>query len=121
MFKVSGINSLCEKSTHINSMKKHITSALEKLKNENITDEQIVWEYLKYEIRKFCKEAVRSKKIESSALETKLKILESKICYRHDPEYIHCKEELDKLYEGKINGAIIRSMCDRYEHGKSFS
>ena len=119
MFKVSGINSLCEKSTYINSMKKHITSALEKLKNENITDEQIVWEYLKYEIRKFCKEAVLSKKIESSALETKLKILESKICYRDDPEYIHCKEELDKLYEGKINGAIIRS--DRYEHGKSFS
>ena len=68
-------NSLCEKSTYINSMKKHITSALEKLKNENITDEQIVWEYLKYEIRKFFKEAVRSKKIESSALETKLKIL----------------------------------------------
>ena len=35
-------------------MKKHI-STLENLKNENITDEQSVWEYLKYEIRKFCK------------------------------------------------------------------
>ena len=58
-------------------MKKHI-STLENLKNENITDEQ----YSKYDIRKFSKnlskEAVRSNKIESSALETKL---ESKICY----------------------------------------
>ena len=71
-------NSLCEKSTYINSMKKHITSTLENLKNENITDEQSVWEYLKYKkkiSKKASKEAVRSKKIESSALETKLKIL----------------------------------------------
>ena len=117
-------NSLCEKSAYINSMKKHI-STLENLKNENITDEQSVWEYLKYEIRKFSKkfskEAARSKKIESSALETKLKILESKIRDRDDPEYVHCKEELDKLYEGKINGAIIRSRCDWYEHGEKSS
>ena len=86
-------NSLCEKSTYINSMKKHI-STLENLKNENITDEQSVWEYLKYEIRKFSKkffkEATRSKKIESSTSETKLKILEIKIRDRDDPEYVHC-------------------------------
>ena len=24
----------------------------------------------------------------------------------------HCKEERDKLYQGKINGAIIRRRCD---------
>ena len=117
-------NFLCEKGTYINSMKKHI-STLENLKNENITDEQTVWEYLKYEIRKiskiFSKKAARSKKIESSALETKLKILESKIRYRDDPEYIHCKEELDKLYQGKINGVIIRSRCEWYEHGEKSS
>ena len=59
-------------------------------------------EYLKYEIRKFSKkiskEAVQSNKIESSALKTKLKILETKISYRDDPESVHCKEELEKLY-----------------------
>ena len=64
-------NSLCDKSTYINSMNKHI-STLENLNNENITDEQSVWEHLKYKIRKisktFSKEAARSKKIESSAL-----------------------------------------------------
>ena len=83
-------------------MKKHIKSTSEIFKNENIIDEQSVWEYLKYKIRKFSKtfskEAARSKKIESSAWETKLKLLESKIHYRDDAEYIHYKEELDKLY-----------------------
>ena len=42
----------------------------------------------------------------------------SKIRYRGDPEYVYCKEELGKLYEGKINGAIIRSRYDWYEHGE---
>ena len=106
-------------------MKEHITSTLENFKNKSITDEQSVQEYLKYKIRKFSKkfskEAARSKKIESSALETKLRILEPKIRDRGDPEYVHCKKELDKLYEGKINGAIIRSRCDWHEHREKSS
>ena len=52
-------------------MKKHVISTLENLKNENIADEQSVWEYLKQEIRKFSKNfskaAARSNKIKSSA------------------------------------------------------
>ena len=96
-------------------MKKHVISSLENLENENITDEQCVLEYLKYEIRKSCKkfsknfskEFARSKKIESSALKTKLKLFESKVRDRNDSEHVHNKKELDKLYEGKINGAII--------------
>ena len=94
-------NSLYEKSTYVNSVKKK---------------QQNVWEYLKYKIRKFSKklskEAARSKNIVYSASEARLKISGSKIRYRDDPEYVHCKEELAKLYEGKINGAIIRSSCD---------
>ena len=34
---------------------KHIISILESLKNKYITDEQSIWEYLKYEIKKFSK------------------------------------------------------------------
>ena len=60
-------------------------------------------------------------KTESSVLQTRLKILESKICYRDDPEYIHCEEEVNKLYLGKINSAIIRSRCDWYEHQEESS
>ena len=84
-----------------------------------------MWEYLKYKIRKFSKniskEAARSKKIKSSAFETKLKILESKTRYRDNPEYIHCKEEFDKLYQRKIKDATIRSRCEWYEHGEKSS
>ena len=106
-------------------MERHIISTLENLKNENIKNALSVWKYLKYEISKvfkiFCKEAARSNKIESLALETKLKILESKIRYKDDSKYINCKEELDKLYQGKINGATIRNRCDWYEHGEKSS
>ena len=93
-------------------MKKHVISILGYLKNENITDEQCVEIFKmrnKTTFKKFSKEAARSKKIGSLALETKLKILETKIRYRDDPEYIHCKEELDKLYQGKINGALLEA------------
>ena len=99
---------------------------LRKLESENITDEQSVCVWIfKLRIRRlskfFSKEAVCSNKIESSALETKLNILESKICFREDLEYFQCKEKLDKLYQEKINSAIIRSRCDWYEFGKKLS
>ena len=65
---------------------------MQNLENENIDDEQSVWEYLKYKIRNFSKnvskEDAHSIKIEFSALETKLKILESKIRYRDDHDNI---------------------------------
>ena len=69
----------------------------------------------------FSKEAACSNKIESSASETKLNILESKICFREDLEYIQYKEKLDKLYQEKINSAIIRSRCDWYKFGEKLS
>ena len=45
-----------------------------------------MFEYLNYEIED-C-----SNKIEPSALETKLNVLESKIRYREDLEYIQCRK-----------------------------
>ena len=66
-------NSLFENSTYISSMGNHIIYTLEKSQNNNITDEQSMWEYLKYETRNF-PEAARSNKIESSALELELKL-----------------------------------------------
>ena len=105
-------NSLCE-----NTM-----SPSKNLNNENITHEQSVWEYSKYEIRKlskhFTNKTVRSNKIKYPALETKLKILESKIINSDDLEYIHYKGELDKPYRGKINSAMVRRRYDCCEHGK---
>lgn len=82
-----------------------------------------MWKQLKYKTRNifktFTKEAAHSNKTESPALETKLKILEPKIRWRGNPEYIDCKEELDKTYQVKTDSAIIRNRCDWYEHRKN--
>lgn len=106
-----------------NSLCENTTSPSKNLSNENITHEQSVWEYSKYEIRKlskhFTNKTVRSNKIKYPALETKLKILESKIINSDNlDEYIHYKGELDKPYRGKINSAMVRRRYDCCEHGK---
>ena len=105
-----------------NSLCENTTSPSKNLNNENITHEQSVWEYSKYEIRKlsknFTNKTVRSNKIKYPALETKLKILESKIINSDNLEYIHYKGELDKPYRGKINSAMVRRRYDCCEHGK---
>ena len=42
--------SLFENDTYIENMKKHIITIQTKLKNENITDKQCAWKFLKYDI-----------------------------------------------------------------------
>ena len=69
-------------------------------------------------LKKFLKKLLVLKKIKSSALKTKLKILDSGNI-RDNPEYVHCKEELHKLFQEKINGAIIRSRCNWFEYGEN--
>ena len=51
-------------------------------------------------------------------LENKLKKLENNAKYIENSEYIDCKNELDEIYEQKINFMRIRSKCDWYEHGE---
>ena len=116
--------SLCEKITYINGMK-NIISTLANLKNKNITDDLKYLKYLNYlkhKVKKFfenfIREVAHSMKIESSALKTKLKILESKIHYRDNTKYIHCKEKLDKIFQEKDDGAIIRSRLDGCKYGE---
>ena len=46
-------NSLCSIIDYTTKLKNHLKLILKTILNENITDEQIIWEYLKYEIRKF--------------------------------------------------------------------
>ena len=54
-------------------------------------------------------------------LETKLKQLENNTNYIENLEYIDCRNKLDKIYEQKINGIRIRSICDWYEYGEKSS
>ena len=96
-----------------------------KFKNKNITDEQCVWEFFKYEIQMFCikfsSEVARSTKPQSTVLETKLKILDSKICYPENPECVSYKKKLETLYQKKNKSTIFRRKCDWYEHWEKLS
>ena len=106
-------------------MKFHIKNTLETLKIEGITDFQVRWKFLKYEITKFSIElsklqAQNSKK-GGKNLENKLKKLETNTNYIKNSEYVDCTNKLDKIYEQKMNGMRIRSKCDWYEYGEDSS
>ena len=46
-------NSLYSKPDFITELKNHLKGIYNKMSAEQITDEQLCWEYMKYEIRKF--------------------------------------------------------------------
>ena len=118
-------NSLSMNSDFQTKMKFHIKSTLETLEIEGIRDPQVRWEFLKYEIRKFSIEfsklQAQNTKKEKMFLENKLKKLENNTNCMENLEYIDCRNKLDKIYEQKINGIRIRSICDWYEYGEKSS
>ena len=46
-------SSLTLNKEFVEKMKEHISTCLNLLEKENILDDQVRWEYLKYEVRKF--------------------------------------------------------------------
>ena len=72
---------------------------------EQITDEQLCWEYTKYEIRKFFIRfsKVKPKKIraETATLENKSKELEQNSDCIFDRNCLDYKNKLEKVYEKK--------------------
>ena len=69
--------SLIENVEYVLQMKKFLLDTLNELFNENILGDQVIWEYLKYKIRKyiiiFSKELAKHTKKIIADLETKLK------------------------------------------------
>ena len=118
-------NSLTANDEFVDKMKIYIKDILENMDKENIIDEQLRWEFLKYEIRKFSiifsKNLAKIKKIETSSLESKLKLLETTEKFDSNSEYIECKNKLEQIYTEKANGIRIRSKCDWYEYGEKSS
>ena len=90
-----------------------------------IADEQLCWEYIKYEIRKFSvrfsKEIVRKTRAETVTLQNKLKELEENPDCIFDQNYLDYKSKLEQIYEEKTNGLTIRSECEWYEFGEKSS
>ena len=87
-------------------MKKFISDALNELFNENILDDQVKWEYLKYNVRNytinFSKKLAKNTNKKIVDLETKLKHFEKDYeNYVANIDYKVCKQQLDAIYEKK--------------------
>ena len=93
--------------------KEHMSTGLYLLEKENIVDDQVRWEYLKYKIKKFSikfsKAQIKKLRLEKFLLEN-LKNLESNTSYHE--EYNDCKTQLQQIYKIKANGIKIRSKCE---------
>ena len=107
----------------LSEVKEHISTCLNLLEKEDILDDQVRWEYLKYEVRKFSikfSEAQAKKlRFERVLLDKKLKNLESNM--NNHEEYHDCKTQLEQIYKIKANGVKIRSKCEWYEYGEKSS
>ena len=120
-------NSLISNEDYVKKMKIHISDILNSLHKENIVDDQVIWEYLKYEIRKFTiqytKRLAKALRNEREYLEEKLKLLEqnSESNLSDNPEYYECKTKLEDIYEIQVDGIKTRSKCMWYEFGEKFS
>lgn len=110
-------------------MKKHLNDTKNTLKRENITDPQMRWEYIKYEIRKFSmnfsKQVARHRKHEYKKIEDKMKEIEKQEGWEKDETLITEHDTLRKDLEEKSNyitqGIIIRSKARWYESGEKNS
>ena len=97
-------------------MKTLIQKVIFSLENDTYLTDQVKWELLKYEIRKFAinfyrKLAQNSRKLQAD-LETKIKNLEQDIT---DEDEL---DELDDLYGNIATGVKIQTKCDWYQYGE---
>ena len=95
------------------------------MNHENINDDQIRWEFLKYEVRKFSRRFSKTlaKELgeELQILQNKLKLYEHNLKCFENEDYLRCKVRLEEIYEIKANGVKIRNKCDWYEYGEKSS
>ena len=94
---------------YVEKIKEHILLTIKMLDNDDLRDEQVRWEYLKYEIRKFTirfsKNLAKEVRKETQSLEEKVKHFESSVTnYHNDLQYIEYKERLNTIYSKKVNG-----------------
>ena len=118
-------NSLCSNIDYTTKMKSHLKLIQEKILKENISDEQMIWEYIKYEIRKFyikfSTQYAKDKRTKTFILEKKLKQLEKNANFNFHNHYLECKNNLEQIYQEKANRIKIRTKCDWYEFGEKSS
>ena len=94
-----------------------------KLNTNTFLDNQLKWELLKYEIRRYtisyCKQRNKKDVAERKYLENKLKNLENVLDnYDNLESYHNIKNKIEEIYEKKAKGARIRIKCLWYEEGE---
>ena len=119
-------HSWIENEEYVHQMKKFISDPLNELFNENILDDQVKWEYLKYNIRKytinFSKKLAKNTNKNINDLESKLKHVEKDYeNYVDNIDYKLCKQQPDAIYEEKAKGIKIRSKCNLLKNPLNFS
>ena len=79
---------------------------------EQITDEKLCWEYIKYEIRKFSiRFSKEYQKTRGDIVTFENKVTELNLEYIFDRNYLEYKNKLEQVYEEKANSVKIRSKC----------
>ena len=91
--------------------------------NKCLSNRQLKWELLKYEVRKFTinytKQIAKEKRQQRIKLENQLKILEKNLDEDDNlSKYNNIKNELDAIYNHISEGTHIRSKCNWYEHNE---
>ena len=111
-------NSLINDETFTNTFKNFIQNMINELElnTKTFLDNQLKWELLKYEIRRFtisyCKQPNKKDVAERKYLENKFKNLEDVLDnYDNLESYHNIKNKIEEIYEKKAEGARIRSKC----------
>ena len=118
-------NSLLLNAEFVTKMRNYIHLKINEMKHENINDDQIQWQFLKYMMRKFSRKfsKILAKELreELRILENKLKLHEQNLKCIENEDYLRCKLKLEEIYKIEANGVKIRSKCDWYEYGEKSS
>lgn len=116
--------SLCEDKDYVNSLCHNIRQWCTEY--EDMGDDRIVWELIKYQIRKFtmsyCSQKKLNKKRHSNALQNELVTLEEELSLNHCVNKMlrlsYVKTEIKKIESEKMEGLIIRSKIKWVEEGE---
>ena len=91
---------------YVEKIKEHILLTIKVLDNDDLRDERVRWEYLKYDIRKFTirfsKNFAKEVRKETQSLEEKVRYFDSSVTnYHNSLQYIEYKERLNTIYTDK--------------------
>ena len=93
---------------------------------KEFSDIRVAWDWIKYNVRLFSmqysKELARIKREKEQSLQKKLQAAQIQFqqnqCEEFEKILDECKTEIEKFYDEKANGLIVRSRARWHEHGE---